>query len=55
VCVGAQSITGATFLHWLAVSERTEGRPPAGQPAPSATQLRHQVLVFLISSDWGAR
>jgi hypothetical protein len=50
VCVGAQAITGATYSHWLAIAKRT-GSPTRGH-VPTATELRDEVLPFLISSDW---
>jgi hypothetical protein len=46
-CVGAQSITGATFLHWADVARRSGGKHP-----PSAADVANEVMGFLISSDW---
>jgi hypothetical protein len=50
VCVGSEAITGATYLHWLAIA--AESQPSAGPRAPSAAELRKQVLAFLIPADW---
>jgi hypothetical protein len=52
VCVAAQAITGQTYSHWLTVSNKDAGPPGKGQPPPSATELRNEVLGFLISSEW---
>ena len=46
-CVGAQSITGATFSHWADVARRSGGKHP-----PSAAEVTNQVMSFLVSSDW---
>jgi hypothetical protein len=46
-CVGAQSITGATFLHWADVARRSGGKHP-----PPATEVMNEAMGFLISSDW---
>jgi hypothetical protein len=48
VCVGPALIDGAAYLHWLGIAKRsTDGHRQA-----SATELRTEVLGFLISSDW---
>lgn len=52
VCVGAQAMTGATYSHWVAVAKAAERPPSKGHHATSATELRTEVLGFLISSDW---
>lgn len=52
VCVGSQSITGATYGHWLTIAEKASGPPVKGHPPPTAVELRKEVLGFLISSDW---
>ncbi len=44
-CIGSQSITGATFTHWLAVARRDERHL-------STSQVVTQVMGFLISGDW---
>jgi hypothetical protein len=46
VCVGAQALTGASYLHWLAIAARAQS------PGSSEHELRGQVLAFLISADW---
>jgi hypothetical protein len=52
VCVGAQAITGATFSQWLTVAKDGIGPSGKGHHVPSASELRTEVLGFLISSDW---
>jgi hypothetical protein len=52
VCVGGQAITGASYSHWLAIAKEEERSPAKGRHATSATELRTEVLDFLISSDW---
>lgn len=52
VCVGAQAITGASYAHWLTVAKKSEEPSGKGHPTASATELRDEVLGFLISSDW---
>jgi hypothetical protein len=52
VCVAAQPITGETYSHWVTVAETSAGPSRKGHPAPSATELRSEVLGFLISSEW---
>jgi hypothetical protein len=44
-CVGSRSITGATFVHWRRVAQKSGG---------SLTQsaLLQEVMSFLISADW---
>jgi hypothetical protein len=50
-CVGAQPITGATFEHWANIAQRSEGS--AGKHGhPNANDVVHEVMGFLISSDW---
>jgi hypothetical protein len=51
VCVGSQAIAGASYLHWLAVAEKV-AVPGKGERAPTATELRHEVLEYLISAEW---
>jgi SurA N-terminal domain len=46
-CVGAQSITGATFSHWADIARRSGGKHP-----PSTAEVTNQAMGFLISSDW---
>jgi hypothetical protein len=46
-CVGAQSITGATFAHWADVARRSGGK----HPLPAAA-VKNEVMGFLVSSDW---
>jgi hypothetical protein len=46
-CVGARSITGATFAHWADIARRSAGKHP-----PSAAEVKNEVMGFLISSDW---
>ena len=50
VCVGARSITGATFDHWAGVAQKSEGPTPTHPP--TARELIKEVMGFLISSDW---
>jgi hypothetical protein len=52
VCVGSQAIAGATYSQWLTVARKADGPPAKGQPASSVTELRNEVLGFLITSDW---
>ncbi len=52
VCVGSQAIAGASYSHWLTVAKQANGQSAKGPPALSATELRSEVLAFLISSDW---
>ena len=52
MCVGSQAITGAPYLHWLVVAEKSAEPPAKGQPRQTATELRDEVLGFLISSEW---
>jgi hypothetical protein len=52
VCIGAQAITGATYSHWAAVAEDAGGSSSTGQHALIPTQVRTEVLGFLISSEW---
>jgi hypothetical protein len=51
-CVGSESITGASFSHWVTIALRSEGRPAKGQHPPIAAATRTEVVSFLISSDW---
>jgi SurA N-terminal domain len=57
-CVGAQSITGATFSHWASIARKSEEPSPKAvqtaskHHAPSADEVISQVMGFLISSDW---
>src|ERR1700685_1695258 len=46
-CIGAQSITGATFSHWGDVERRAGGKHP-----PPAEEKKKEVMGFLVSSDW---
>jgi hypothetical protein len=46
-CVGARSITGATFSHWADVVRRS-----GGKHLPSAAEVKNEVMGFLVSSDW---
>jgi hypothetical protein len=46
-CVGAQSITGATFAHWADVARRSAGKHP-----PPAAEVTKEAMGFLVSSDW---
>jgi hypothetical protein len=50
VCVGSQSITGATFAHWAQVAKDSEGPAPKHPLAPS--EVVKEVMGFLISNDW---
>jgi hypothetical protein len=52
VCVGAQAITGATYSHWLTVAKDGIGPSGKGHHVASASELRTEVLGFLISSYW---
>lgn len=52
VCIGSEAITRATYLHWLTIANKSQGRPSKGQPAPTAAGLLKEVMSFLISSDW---
>ena len=52
VCVGSTPITGATYLHWLAVARASEGPAGKGRPTPSVTELHGEILGFLISAEW---
>lgn len=52
MCVSSDAITGATYTHWLTVATKNEGPPVKGHHAASATELRGEVLDFLISFDW---
>jgi hypothetical protein len=52
VCVGPAAITGASYAHWLIVAERTAGSPAKGEHAPTAADLRTEVLEFLIGAQW---
>jgi hypothetical protein len=52
VCVGSTAITGATYLHWLAVATAYEGGPGKSHPTPSVTELHGEILGFLISAEW---
>jgi hypothetical protein len=52
VCVGSESITGATYSHWLTVARRTEGPASNKGLPPSTAETRTEALEFLISSDW---
>jgi hypothetical protein len=52
VCVGSESITGATYSHWATIARRTEGQAPDKDLPPSTAQTRTEALQFLITSDW---
>ena len=52
MCVGSESITGATYSHWATVARMSEA-PASGKGLPPSTaQTRTEALGFLISSDW---
>jgi hypothetical protein len=60
-CIGAQSITGRTFRHWVAIARRAEaGSSSRPTTKPSAIETRSRrtapllehVMAFLVSSDW---
>jgi hypothetical protein len=52
-CIGPTPIAGASYVHWLTVAERSSGGLHAkGERVPSATDLRDEVLEFLITADW---
>jgi hypothetical protein len=52
VCVGAQAITGATYMHWISVAgKQVDPAPKKGEHAATVA-LQNEVLGFLISSDW---
>ncbi len=48
-CVGSQSITGVTYLHWATVVRKSASPSKHG---PSTTEVTNEVMGFLISSDW---
>jgi len=51
-CVGSQPITGSSFSHWASIAEKSDP-PPKGAPSAShATEVRNEVMAFLISSYW---
>ena len=50
VCVGSQSITGATFAHWAEVAKDSEGPAPTHPLTPS--EVVKEIMGFLISNDW---
>jgi SurA N-terminal domain len=52
VCVGSESITGATYSHWATIARRTEGQASNKGLPPSTTETRTEALQFLITSDW---
>jgi hypothetical protein len=52
VCVAAQAISGQTYSHWLTIAIKDGGSSANGHPALSATELRSEVLGYLISSAW---
>jgi hypothetical protein len=53
VCVAAEAISGETYSHWLTIARKDAEPSRKGHPAaPSATELRSEVLGFLISSEW---
>jgi hypothetical protein len=53
VCVGAEAISGQTYSHWSNIASKDAEPSGKGHPAaPSATELRSEVLGFLISSEW---
>ncbi len=51
VCVGAQPITVATFLHWSDIARRSE-EPSSKHHSPTDDEVLKEVMGFLISSDW---
>jgi hypothetical protein len=48
-CVGARSITGATFSHWASIARKFEG---SSNHRLSTGEVIQQVMGFLLSSDW---
>jgi hypothetical protein len=48
-CVGPQSITGATYMHWATVVRKSASPSKHG---PSTSEVVNEVMGFLISSDW---
>jgi hypothetical protein len=48
-CVGSQSITGATYMHWATVARKSASPSKHG---PSTSEVVNEVMGFLISSDW---
>jgi hypothetical protein len=52
VCVGAEAITGATYLHWASIADNIDEPPGHKHEKPPIAGTAEQVLGFLISSDW---
>jgi len=52
VCVGSESIAGATYSHWLTVARMVEEPASSKRLPPSTPPTRTEALGFLISSDW---
>jgi hypothetical protein len=50
-CVGAETITGATYLHWASVARKAATPRHKHAQLPN-TVAAEQVMGFLISSDW---
>lgn len=49
-CVGAQSITGATFEHWANIARRSEDS--SKRHRSNAGEVLKETMGYLISSDW---
>jgi hypothetical protein len=52
VCVGAEAITGATYLHWRTIADDAAKQPGHTHVKLPSSVAAEQVMGFLISSDW---
>jgi hypothetical protein len=51
-CIGAEAITGATYLHWALIASDTNTQSGHKHLKPPNTMVAEEVMAFLISSDW---
>jgi hypothetical protein len=52
-CVGTTAITGATYSHWAAIADKSQGgKKHHHASTPGGAVTKQEVLGFLLSSDW---
>jgi hypothetical protein len=51
-CVGAEAITGATYVHWATIANDAATQPGHKHGELPSSVAAEQVMAFLISSDW---